>query len=253
MSSVAATIIPAVASAGDLSKAPKQAYYELKIYTCATNGQQQAVLEHYEKAAIPALNRAGIQKVGVFIELEPEEVGKVYVLTSYNNLDDLEKVNRSVEHDAVFLQQGAAYLNAPASAPVYERIESSVLKAFTEMPVMEIPEQRSRIFELRQYQSASEKAGAKKIEMFNEGGEVAIFKRLGFRPVFFGETIIGSLRPNLTYMVTFDDKDAVGKHWKAFGSDAEWKKISAIPENADKLLVSKIVSTFIKPADFSQI
>jgi hypothetical protein len=54
-------------------------------------------------------------------------------------------------------------------------------------------------------------------------------------------------------MVTFDDMAAHDAHWKAFGSDPEWKKISAVPEYADALLVSKITATFIVPMSFSQV
>jgi hypothetical protein len=121
------------------------------------------------------------------------------------------------------------------------------------MPKMEVPETKQRIFELRQYQSASEYAGKKKIEMFNDRGEIDIFKRLEFRPVFFGETIIGDQRPNLTYMVTFDNMQQHDELWNSFGGDTQWKEISAVPDYADALLVSKITSTFIVPATFSQI
>jgi hypothetical protein len=116
-----------------------------------------------------------------------------------------------------------------------------------------LPKRRNAIFELRQYQSASEAAGKKKIEMFNDQGEIDIFKRLGFAPVFWGETVIGPQRPNLTYMVTFDDLPAKDAHWKAFGSDAQWKKVSAVPEYADALLVNKITSTLLVPTAYSQI
>ncbi len=89
--------------------------------------------------------------------------------------------------------------------------------------------------------------------MFNDQGEIDIFKRLGFKPVFWGETIIGPLRPNLTYMVTFDDLAAKDAHWKAFVDDAQWKKISTVPEYAYALLVNKITSTLLVPTAYSQI
>jgi hypothetical protein len=162
-------------------------------------------------------------------------------------------VTDNLNKDADHQKSGAAYLNAPATEPAYERIESSLLKAFAHMPKMAIPGSGPRIFELRQYQSASEAAGKKKIEMFNDEGEINIFKRLGFKPVFFGETVIGPLRPNLTYMVTFEDMAAHDSHWKAFVDDAEWKKISVVPGYADAELVSKITSTMIDPAAYSQI
>jgi hypothetical protein len=49
--------------------------------------------------------------------------------------------------------------------------------------------------------------------MFNEGGEIAIFRRTGLAPVFFGEALVGSKIPNLTYMLGFDDMEALEKGW----------------------------------------
>jgi hypothetical protein len=155
--------------------------------------------------------------------------------------------------DAVYLEAGKPYLEAPANEPAYERIESSLLRAFSHTPTLQVPAGKPRIFELRRYEHATESAGKKKLEMFNAAGEIDIFKRLGFNPVFFGETLIGEARPNLIYMVSFDDMAGHDSHWKAFGSDPEWKKISALPEYADAKLVSRITSTFLSPAACSQI
>ncbi|HTI91944.1 MAG TPA: NIPSNAP family protein, partial [Puia sp.] len=105
----------------------------------------------------------------------------------------------------------------------------------------------------RCYESPTESAGQKKIGMFNDAGEIDIFKKVGARPVFFGETIIGERRPNLTYMLCFDNMEAHDTHWKAFGTDPEWKKISSMPEYSDALLISKITRTFLTPAGYSQI
>ncbi|MBK0379384.1 NIPSNAP family protein [Mucilaginibacter segetis] len=228
-------------------------YYELRLYTLK-NEQQQAIIEEYFKdAAIPALNRMGCKSVGVFTELKPKEQTRIYVLIPYKSLRDFDTIQNKLITDRTYQQKGSAYLNAPASQPAYERIESWLLKAFAHMPKIQIPEKKERIFELRRYEHASENAGKKKLEMFNDAGEIDIFKRLGFNPVFFGETIIGEYRPNLTYMITFDDMTSHDSHWKAFGSDPQWKKISSIPEYADAKLVSKITSVFLKPADCSQI
>lgn len=252
----AAAIIPATVSAAGHSEntaARGTNYYELRTYTLKNAIQQKLVEDYFKNAAIPALNRAGVKHVGVFTEMKPSEQTRLFVFISYNSLAQFAKVEESAASDAEWQTKGAAYLNAPASAPAYERIESSLMKAFTHSPQLEVPGQKPRIFELRQYQSASEAAGQKKIEMFNDQGEIDIFKRLGFKPVFWGETIIGPLRPNLTYMVTFDDMAAKDAHWKAFVDDAQWKKISAVPEYADALLVNKITSTMLVPTAYSQI
>lgn len=228
-------------------------YYELKVYTLKNEVQQKLVEDHLENTAIPALNKAGVKHVGVFTELKPEGQTHLFVLIQYNSLVHFNTVTESIDKNNDLKSNADAYLNAPATAPAYERIQSSLLKAFAHSPILAAPEKKTRIFELRQYQSASEAAGKKKIEMFNDQGEIDIFKRLGFEPVFWGETLIGADRPNLTYMVTFDDLAAKDAHWKAFGSDPQWKKISAVPEYADALLVNKITSTLLVPTPYSQV
>ena len=49
--------------------------------------------------------------------------------------------------------------------------------------------------------------------MFGELGELAIFRRTGLRPVFFGNNLIGDRLPSFTYMLTFDDMAAREKNW----------------------------------------
>lgn len=189
----------------------------------------------------------------LFTEYLPQSHTKLFVLIPYNSTEDFVNVTQKLAGDASYKQAAAAYLNAQATEPAYERIESSLFRAFANMPKMEIPEKKQRIFELRRYESHNETAGKKKIEMFNEAGEIAIFKRVGLTPVFFGEAIIGSMLPNLTYMLTFDDMEEHDKNWKIFGSDPEWKKISAMPEYANDKILSAITRTFLMPASFSQV
>lgn len=252
LATAAGAVSPKLSSAAEKPKSSRE-FYELRVYSLKTEQQQKLVEGYFKEALIPALNRLGSKAVGVFAELKPTGQTKIYALIPYNSWGDFINVQDKLAADANYLQAGAAYLNAPATDPAYDRIESSLLKAFAHMPKMLAPEQKPRIFELRRYEHASESAGKKKLEMFNDAGEIDIFKRLGFNPVFFGETLIGELRPNLIYMVTFDDMAAHDSHWKAFGSDPEWKKISAIPDYADAKLVSRITSTFLTPCNCSQI
>ena len=227
-------------------------FYELRTYTLKDDAQQKLVEDYYQLAAVPAFNRLGSKNIGVFRELKPGESMKLYVLIPFASLGDFLKLHEGLEKDAAYNQAGAAYLDAPSTAPAYDRIESSLFKAFSKMPKMELPEKKSRIFELRRYESSGENAGKKKIEMFNTS-EIDVFKRVGLTPVFFGEAIIGSFKPNLTYLLTFDDMAERDRNWKTFGSDPEWKKISSMPEYADAKIVSRITRTFLVPTEFSQI
>jgi hypothetical protein len=250
LAGVAPLLNPNLAAAQ--AKAAKREYFELRVYTLKDETQQKLVENYFRQAAIPALNKLGSKNIGVFTEQQPTGQTKIYAVIPFKSLDDFVKMSERLAADKTYQQAGTTYLNAPATEPAYERIESSLLEAFAGMPTLEAPEKKERLFELRRYESSGEAAGKKKIEMFNKG-EIAIFRRTGLTPVFFGEVLIGERRPNLTYMLTFDDMAEHDRNWKTFGSDPEWKKISSMPEYADAKIVSKITRTFLVPTSFSQI
>ncbi|MVM30323.1 NIPSNAP family containing protein [Spirosoma sp. HMF4905] len=240
-------------AASDTQQNANPEFYELRIYSLKNARQRKAVETYFQNALIPALNRLGSKNIGVFTEYLPQGFTKLVAVIPFNSLDDYFNTSDKLASDAAYQQAGADYLTAEATAPSYERIDSSLLKAFALMPKLEAPEKKPRIFELRRYESHNELAGKKKIEMFNQGGEIAIFKRVGLTPVFFGETLIGPMRPNLTYMLTFDNMEEHDQNWKAFSSDPEWKKISSVPEFTDARIVSNITRMFLIPTAFSQI
>jgi hypothetical protein len=80
-----------------------------------------------------------------------------------------------------------------------------------------------------------------------------IFQRVGLTPVLFGQTIAGSNMPNLTYMLVFPDDAARTAAWKRFGGDDDWKKLKAVPEYADKEIVSRITNKVLVPESYSEI
>ncbi len=245
----ASTMISSAAAADSPSPSGRE-YYELRTYTLKS-GTQARLDPYLEKAYLPALNRLGVKPVGVFTETTDDAL-LVYVLAPYASLDQLAAVSAKLPEDVEYQKAGADYLSVPASDPVYVRMESSVLRAFTGFPKMTVPANQNRIFQLRTYESHSEKAGQKKIEMFNTA-EIGIFQRVGLHPVFFGETILGAKMPNLTYMLTFEDKAMLDKNWAVFRADPEWLKLKAIPEYADKNIVSHITNRVIAPTAYSQI
>ena len=160
--------------------------------------------------------------------------------------------------DAQHQQAGAPYLDAPAVDPPYAELKSELLVAFDSMPKIEVPAavatRSPRIFELRTYQSHSEAASAKKMEMFTPRlGELEIFRRAGLNPVFFGRALASWRLPSFTYMLTFADEAARAKAWGAFGSDPAWSKLKATPGYSDPEILASITSVILRPAAFSQI
>jgi hypothetical protein len=85
--------------------------------------------------------------------------------------------------------------------------------------------------------------------MFNEGGEIPLFERLGFNAIFYADVISGPKMPNLMYMTSFADKADRDAHWKTFSADPEWKKLSSMPKYQRN--VSKVDITFLRPTAYS--
>ncbi|WP_395741835.1 NIPSNAP family protein [Prosthecobacter sp.] len=253
-STVAASGLVGVAqelTAADAPGSSAREYFEIRKYTLKS-AEKQRVLEAYLKdAAIPALNRLGVKNVGVFLPEKPEGAPVVYVVLRYSSLDQLAKTAELLA-DAALQKQGAAYLDAPAADVVYERVESWLTQGIDGLPTMTVPAKGSQVYQLRIYESPTEKTAKKKIEMFDIG-ELAIFKRCGLNAVFFGETIVGPLMPNLTYMLSFSDAAARDQAWNTFRGDAEWAKLKTTPGFTDKEIVSRITNIVLVPAAYSQI
>ncbi|MHC4636600.1 MAG: NIPSNAP family protein [Planctomycetota bacterium] len=226
-------------------------FYELRHYRIKSQDKQKRVLDFLKAAAIPALNRIDISPVGVF-KISEDNNFDLYVLLPHKSPASVVAASSLIVSDTQYNKDGAKLLNAPKSDTPYERIESSLMLAFEAIPKLELPTKaRSRIFQLRIYESHNLVAAKRKIEMFNTGGEIEVFRKTGMDPVFFGQSLIGSRLPNLTYMLGFDDMQAKEKSWDKFRKHPEWLKLKANPYY--KGLVSNITNVMLHPALCSQI
>lgn len=228
-------------------------FYELRRYEVETEAQKASFDTFAGAAAIPALNRLGIKPVGVFYP--NEGLSPIYVLIPHGSLQSFATLTQRLGEDQEFLEKGADFINAAATAPAYKSMDVQLMAAFEGMLNTEKPtDAPTRIFQLRTYESPSDKAGLKKIEMFNTA-EIAIFRKVGLHPVFFGQTLAGAKMPNLTYMLGFKDMEESKANWKKFGADPDWQKLRAMPEYMDKEIIRNkgITNLFLKPASYSQI
>jgi hypothetical protein len=232
-------------------------YYQIKVYNLKDKAQETAVDNYLKNAYLPALHKAGVKKIGVFkpIASDPAAGTKVFVFIPLKKLGQIEKLEAALAKDAAYQKAGAAYINAPFDNPPYVRLESILLKAFTAQPDFLAPKfstpKSEQIFELRSYQSATEKIYNKKVEMFNEGGESKIFEKIGANAIFYGEVLSGSEMPNLMYMTSYENMKANEECWKTFRDHPDWKTLSGLEEY--KNTVSKINKFMLYPADYSDI
>jgi hypothetical protein len=239
------------------AKPPQREYYEIRVYHVKDAAQESMVDQYLQQAFLPALHKAGIVKVGVFKPVGNDTAAdrRVYVLVPYRSLEQFVQLPRQLEADKQHATAGAAYIDAAYNAAPYTRMETILLQAFTGQPLLQLPDLKGpkaeRIYELRSYEGPTEKLYRNKVQMFNKGDEVGIFKRLGFNAVFYAEVLSGSRMPNLMYMTTFENKASRDEHWKAFGSDPAWKQLSAMPEYQHNVSRSEIL--FLRPMEYSDI
>jgi NIPSNAP protein len=211
--------------------------------------------EYLKTALLPAMSRQGIKPIGVFTVSVGSQVPATYLLLPHPSADSAVSLGGRLTQDAEYKQAGASFRSLPASDPPYVRRDSWLMLAFSGFPKIEVPAGPlavpGRVFELRTYESHNETAGLKKIEMFETGGEMPIFRRVGIAPVFFGRNVVGTGMPSLTYMTVFADMAAREKAWVAFGADPDWVKLRAEPAYTD--IVSNIRIEMLRATDYSQI
>jgi hypothetical protein len=234
-------------------QAPRQ-YFELRRYHLLPGTKQRAFSTFVGDVAIPAMNRAGVDRVGAFTVVYGENAPSLLLVLAHHTLDTVISLRERLANDTAYTRSGASVLDAPLSDPAFVRVESTLLRAFDAMPTLEpsagAGTGAARIFELRTYESHSDRAALNKLKMFN-AGEVPIFRRAGLTPVFFGETVIGAKMPSLTYMITIANMAARDAAWAAFGQDPQWKTLSADPQYRDN--VSAISDIILQPTAYSQI
>lgn len=244
-----ATNVMAAPAASDM-------YFEIRIYHYS-NSQQEALIDNFVKSNfIPYLHSNGVGQVGVFkaIANDTAVIKKMVVLIPFKSIKHWEKYVKTRPDDPA-ITSTVEYTAGTTAQPSYNRMETIFLKAFKFTPKISSSKLSSpkseRVYELRSYESASEKLHVNKVHMFNEGGEVDLFNRLGFNAVFYGSVVHGAKMPNLMYMTSFENMKARTEHWAAFSSHPDWKILSSKPEYQKN--VSKIDITFLRPTEYSEL
>ena len=229
--------------------------YELRRYRLR-NGPPASRFSAYAKdALVPALGRLGIAPVGAWTVLFGSDSPTLHLLVPHRDAQSLLTLDARLAADGEYGKAAASFLGLPPTDLPFDRCDSSLVAAVATKPGIEKPTgeaaSASRVYELRTYRSPSEPAGKKKVEMFESGGELDIFKRLGFHVVFFGRDLVGPGLPRLTYMLAFADVAAREKAWAAFRDEPAWVKLRDQPQYAD--IVSGIDAALLRPTDYSQI
>lgn len=231
-------------------------FYQIRRYSLYS-GPQSGLTEHFvSDALIPALTRRGMGPIGAFRLEYGQETPQTYVVIPGPSVEALATLDLELAKDEQFLKSAEPFWSAPAAATPFLRVEYSLLAAFEGWPKITPPPgaatKAKRIYQLRTYESPSYRDHVRKVEMFNNG-EFEIFKTAGFNPVFFGDTIVGSRMPSLTYMLSMADAAAMDAHWNSFRDNPDWKKLSSDQKYAFEPIVSNISNLVLSPLPSSQV
>ena len=219
--------------------------YELEFFRPAD------VLHHYfEQALIPALNRQGVNNIGVFEETGQSLPKKIYLLIPYPNISAFQSANELLLSDAQYQKDAKPYLTANPESIPYQQISVNLIQSTPGFPKLVKPDDASDLFELRIYESYNEDALRRKVKMFNDS-EFGIFDDVGLPTVFFGFNIAGEQMPCLTYMLAFKNEEEHTAAWSRFGKHPEWQRIVNLEEYKDAM--NDITRIFLKPTSYSQL
>jgi hypothetical protein len=228
-------------------KEKSKAYYQATIYHFNTNSQQNLITGFLEKSWIPALHKNGL-RAGVFSPIANDTAADktIYVIVDYKNWKQVTDLRKVLRADALSFDSAKDFNNAPYKEPAFTRKEVILMEAFPMSPAMKMPVLKSpkadHVYEWRSYESATEDLFTNKVKMFNEGGdEIGIFSKLNFNAIFYSSVIAGCRMPNLIYMTSFENLEDRNAHWKAFGSDPDWKRISGMAEYQNNVSKSDII------------
>ena len=228
-------------------------YYELRRYRILSGPERKLADDYFRDALIPALNRLGVKPVGIFNTAIGEDPS-AFVLMPAAKAETLITVDQRLNDDAEYQKAGAAFLNAPARDPGFVRMESSLLSSIVAaLPKLTpAPTTGPRIFEMRTYESTTYQDHRRKVEMMG-AGEIGIFKKYGFWPIFVSDSLIGPRQPCLTYMLGFPSLAAREKSWSDFTAAPEWKALNTNQRYSFEPLVSAVNNIMLSPTAYSQI
>src|SRR5262245_43884420 len=128
VASAAAVTSSLSSSAAEVASGSRE-YYELRLYHLRRGPQQKRFESFYRDASIPAMNRAGINPVGIFSVAVGPDSPTYYVLIPHKSAESFATGTDRVRADAEYQKAGSEFINAGPGDPSYVRVESFLLAA----------------------------------------------------------------------------------------------------------------------------
>ncbi len=109
----------------------------------------------------------------------------------------------------------------------------------------------TRVFELRTYTAPEGKLGD--LDKRFRDHTIRIFKKHGMESIgYWHPQDAPDSQNTIIYILAHPSREAAKKNWAEFSADPEWQKVSA-ESQANGKIVSKAVSVFMEPTDYSPL
>src|SRR5206468_4742129 len=96
-------------------------FIELRRYHLLPGPKESAFRNFIGDVAIPAMNRAGVGKIGAFNIEYGENAPTLLVVLTHDSLDSVVSLRERLASDATYARAGAAIIDAPMSDPAFVR------------------------------------------------------------------------------------------------------------------------------------
>lgn len=202
---------------------PKAQYFELRFYHLQP-GEGRRMHEWAAQRLLPLMKKHNFGPAGFFHVVVGPQMALV-VLLSYSSLAEREAAWQRLTSDPEWAKAVEA-LESSAEPP-FERADSTLLRALPYSPLLVVSpaaKKPRRLFELRIYELLSERQ-LRGFHRFFSNHVVGFFHKHGLGQVFYGEGVIGSGLPNLTYMLVFETWADHEKAWATFSADPDRVKL----------------------------
>ena len=243
----------AMAATQSSTRGDRTRFYILHQYFLK-NGTQLARLHDYlSKSLLPVLQERLKGPKIVMQALVAPHMPQVATIFGVQSVEEYFGLHRELLADPKFSKSIAAWEKAPE--PPTEHFTSWLLAATDYSPEIvppAKPPQTPRILELRTYHSPSFWQLRALHERF-AGPEIKIFHRVGVHPLFYSETVFGPHKPNLTYLIPFDNLAEREKAWARFGADPEWLKVRQESIDRSGQIASAIQISLYTATDYSPV
>jgi hypothetical protein len=224
--------------------------YEMRTYT-ANEGKLDALHARFRDHTVALFEKHGMQNIGYWVPVnEPESKNTLIYVIRHASPEAAKKSWASFMADPAWQE---AYKNSIAEGKLVAKAESVYMNATDYSPKFESQEADEKAeYELRIY-----KTNPGKLDGLNarfRDHTLRLFERHGIQNVAYWTPVDEPESKNtLIYIIRHKSHDAAEASWKAFGADAEWKKVAEESQKDGKFLSERPQSTYMRASDYSPL